>query len=356
MMNLLKSEKYISMLKGVHEQFPNWSAFDGKCIFLSGASGMIGSLLVDTLMLRNQSQPLGRKSKIIAVARNKPMMEERFAEWQDCNELCIISHDISEPFNIDMVHADYYIHAASTTHPIAYAREPINTMLANFLGAHNMLELASKEINSRFLLLSSVEIYGENCGNKTYFSEEDCGYLNCNTLRAGYPEAKRASESLCQAYIQQKEIDAVIVRLPRTYGPSLRMTDSKAIAQFIKNGVYGEDIVLKSAGNQLYSYAHVADAVIASLYVLLYGKTGEAYNVSDTTSDITLKELAEIVAQYAKTKVIYEQPEAEEQKGYSTATMALMNAKKLKQLGWTPKYTIEKGLYETLEILKEISV
>ena len=70
--------------------------------------------------------------------------------------------------------------------------------------------------------------------------------------------------------------------------------DSKAIAQFIRKAAAGEDIVLKSEGNQLYSYTYVVDAAVAALYLLLYGKSGEAYNVADENSEITLKDLAGI--------------------------------------------------------------
>lgn len=93
------------------------------------------------------------------------------------------------------------------------------------------------------------------------FDEDYCGFINCNTLRAGYPESKRCGEALCQAYIRQKGLDIVIPRLTRSYGPTMLMSDSKAVSQFIKKGLAGEDIVLKSKGNQYYSYTYVADAV-----------------------------------------------------------------------------------------------
>ena len=207
---------------------------------------------------------------------------------------------------------------------------------------------------SRFLLLSSVEIYGENRGDTRYFQEDYCGYLNCNTLRAGYPEGKRVSEAMCQAYRQQYGVETVILRLPRSYGPTMRMSDSKAIAQFIKKGVNRENIVLKSRGNQLYSYAYSADAVLGILWALLCGETGQAYNLGDSKSDITLKELAELIAKYVGTEVVFDLPDEQEQKGYSTATTALMDAGRLKELGWNARYDIHTGICETIDILHEL--
>ena len=104
----------------------------------------------------------------------------------------------------------------------------------------------------------------------------------------------------------------MIGRFSRVYGPTMGKDDSKAIAQFIRKAAAGEDIVLKSEGNQLYSYTYVVDAAVAALYLLLYGKSGEAYNVADENSEITLKELAGILAEAAGSRVVFELPDAVE--------------------------------------------
>lgn len=351
--NIILNERYKKVLEDICGEFPHWKKLSGKTILLSGASGMIGSFLVDTLMFLNQSNIRGERCKIIAIGRRKGDIAERFAPWLPSGELSIIEQDIREPLTITLPDIDYIIHAASTTHPRAYATEPINTILSNILGTKNLLDI-SRDKKSRFLLLSSVEVYGENRGDVDYFDESYCGYINCNTLRAGYPEGKRAGEALCQAYISEYGVDANIIRLSRIYGPTMRQTDSKALAQFIRNGVNAENIVLKSTGSQYYSYLHVADAVQAILWVLLCGNCGEAYNAADEKSDITLRELAELIADYVGTKVVFDLPDATERKGYSTATKALLDASKLKELGWRPCYDIYRGVHETINILREL--
>lgn len=172
--------------------------------------------------------------------------------------------------------------------------------------------------------------------------------------RPVYPEAKRVSEALCQAYIAQKGVDAVTIRLPRCYGPTMRMEDSKASSQFIKNALHRENIVLKSRGEQLYSYAHTADAVEGILWVLLRGETGEAYNLADRSSDIMLRGLAELAADHAGTKVIFDLPSETEKRGFSTASKALLDGTKLQKLGWSPHYDIAAGIRETIDILQEL--
>lgn len=353
-MDLIDVPQYLDSVRALQERFPYWDELDGKTLLLSGASGMIGSVLVDALMLRNQDLPQERRCRVIAVGRSREAMEKRFPRWLLCEELTILPHDVQQPFGELQGKLDYIVHAASNTHPLAYATEPIDTILANVLGTKNLLDLTARYAGSKFLLFSSVEVYGENRGDTEYFAEDYCGYLNCNTLRAGYPEAKRLSETLCQAYIEEKHVDAAILRLPRCYGPSMRWSDTKAIAQFIKKAVNGEDIVLKSEGTQRFSYVYAQDAVFGALYVLLRGETGEAYNLASKASDVCLKDLAQIVANCAGTKVVFDLPNEWEKKGYSTAQKALLNADKLCALGWSAAYDTQRGASETVEILRQI--
>ena len=196
--------------------------------------------------------------KVYALGRNEKKAKERFSEYWNDENFVFIECDINKEIpDINIKKIDYFIHAASNTHPVAYATEPISTIMTNIIGTKNMLESAIKHNASRFLFISSVEIYGENRGDVQYFSEEYCGYIDCNTLRAGYTESKRAGEALCQAYIAEKNIDIVIARLPRVYGPTMLMSDTKALSQFIKKGLLKENVVLKSEGNQQFSYLHM---------------------------------------------------------------------------------------------------
>lgn len=352
-MQFMKCESYLNMLRKLLADFLDWERFNGKIVLISGATGMLGSLLVDAVMLHNRDLAPEAQCKIIALGRNRASAEARFAAWGENRAFRFYQQDVSLPIRELGEIPDYLIHGASTTHPVAYATEPIGTIMTNILGTQNMLELAAQKRGSRMLLLSSVEVYGENRGDVPYFAEDYCGYLNCNTLRAGYPEGKRVSEALCQAYIAEKGADAVILRLSRSYGPTMKMSDTKALSQFIKKGLAGEDIVLKSAGNQFYSYAFASDAVLGMLYALTRGIKGEAYNLADSKSDITLKELAHLVADTAGTKVVFELPDERERAGYSTATRAVMDSNKLKNLGWSASYSIKDGIKSTMEMLKD---
>ena len=330
-----------------------WEKLFGKKILITGASGMIGTYVIDLLMKRNEL--FHQKVFVYALSRNSAKLEKKFSHFRGNRYLRFIEQDVSREFKIEDKQIDFIIHAASNTHPKEYAIDPVGTITTNVFGTYYLLEYAKGNRNCRLVLLSSVEIYGENRGDIEVFDEKYCGYIDCNTLRAGYPESKRLSEALLQAYIAKYQVNGNIVRLCRAYGPTVEKDDSKALSQFISNAVRGEDIVLKSDGGQLYSYIYVADAVNAILKVMLEGDCGEAYNVSDAASDVTLKEAAVYLASLSGRKVIYESPDSDERRGYSTVTKALLDSEKLRRLGWNAEYSIQDGLKRTITILRDIS-
>lgn len=346
-MELLNDSLYLEDLAGIAGLDLPWDKLKGKTVLVTGGAGMIGSCLIDAVMYKNAHDGLG--CSVIALGRDREKLHTRFSSYAENMGFRAICGDVNEPLDIPGS-IDYILHLASNTHPIAYATDPIGTITANIIGTQNMLELAAKN-SARFLFASSVEVYGEDRGDTEKFDESYCGYIDCNTMRAGYPESKRCGEALCQAYISQKGVDAVIARLPRVFGPTMQMSDSKAIAQFIKKAAAKEDIVLKSAGEQLYSYAYAADVVSGLLTVLLMGKRGEAYNIAGRDSAVTLKALAETAAEAAGRRVVFQPPDGVEIKGYSKATKAVLDGSKLMRLNWAPKYTVQAGLVRTVDIL-----
>lgn len=351
-MSLYSNEIYLEDVETVSGTNLPWEKLQNKSVLLSGATGLLGSFLIDVLMQKNSK---GLNCKVYALGRTQKKAEERFSKWWGDEHLIFLPYDVNKPFVRDDVNTvDYVLHLASNTHPMQYATDPIGTITTNIIGLQNMLEFAVTHHAARFAFTSSNEIYGENRGDVEMFDEAYCGYIDSNTLRAGYPESKRCGEALCQAYKTQKGLDVVIPRFTRSYGPTMLLTDTKAISQFIRKGIAGEDIVLKSAGTQNYSYTYMADAIYGLLTVVLCGENGEAYNIADEASNITLKDLAKIIADHAGKRVVFEIPDAVEATGYSKATKALLDGKKLKKLGWKPFYTIKDGIPRTMDILKSI--
>lgn len=334
----------------------NCSRFDGKRFFITGATGLVGKFIVAALLCHNEIN--NADIDITVVGRDQKKFQQRFWDVQELypnafRNVRFIMHDFNEPY-LEEIQADYVLHLASNTHPRSYATDPIGTEMANIFGTYYLLH-AMKNSGGRFFLASSGDVYGDNRSEKKMIDEDDCGYINCNTLRAGYIEGKRASEALCQAFKEKYGMDFVTGRLCRIYGITMQTEDSKAITQFIKKALSGEDIVLKSAGLQTFSYLSVYDVATAIFTILLDGCNGEAYNVADRDHYCSLNELAETIAGIAGVQVTHDIPDEIEQKGASTFQSVILNSEKLEALGWKAEYGIQAGIQNTLEALKSRS-
>jgi nucleoside-diphosphate-sugar epimerase len=325
----------ILQLKGIER-------LKGKVFLITGASGLIGTCLIDSLMKYNLENEGGISIYAVGRSRNKAAL--RFGRYFDSPYFHFVEQDVRSPFP-DEIKVDYILPLASNTHPLAYSQYPVETIEINVKGAENALKKAVS-CGATVLYPSSVEIYGN--GSEA-FTEDATGKLNLGNARACYTESKRAGEALCQSYIAEYGVDCKIARLSRIFGPGIQNDDSKASSQFMFKALAGEDIVLKSKGNQVFSYTYVADAVKAMLHILLYGSCGQAYNVAGF--EVKLSDFARECADFAGKSVVFDLPSEKEAKGYSVATKAVLSTEKIAGVGWRPDYSFKDSIERTLRIL-----
>ena len=324
---------------------PEVDQLKGKSFLITGATGLIGVCMVDALMIYNSQ---GADIQIYAVGRNREKAKSRLGEYEQDEHFHFIEQDVRQSLPED-IHVDVIIPLASNTHPLAYSQYPIETIEINVKGAEHALNKAL-DCGATVLYPSSVEVYG-NARGEDVFTEDYTGKLNLENARACYPESKRLSEALCLSYMAERGVDVKIARLSRAFGPTMLMSDTKASSQFILKALAGEDIILKSKGEQFFSYTYVADVVRSILYILLHGESGKAYNVANQDCNVKLKDFAGVCARWAGKEVVFDLPSEVEQKGYSVAMHAILENARLLSIGCQPLYPFDDAIIRTLNII-----
>lgn len=321
-----------------------------KTVLITGASGMIGTYFAYTLLRLNEIYNANINIKL--VVRNIEKLDTYIKEQ---NNIEIIVQDVVNQFNVEGP-VDYVIHAASPASPKIMSKFPVETNLANTLGTANTLKLAHEKNSEGYLFISSREIYGEPNDNQELFTEDGpLGQVNPLVPRNGYSEGKKAAENLCSAYKDEYDLNTKIVRLAHTYGPGMSIYDGRVQADFLKNVLNNENIVLKSDGSSVRTYTYISDAITAMFLVLL--KSNDiVYNISDENSKTSIRELAETLVSINPEKnleLIFDIPETA-QKGCSSFKNGILSSEKIrKELNWYPIYSIKDGFKRTIEHLED---
>lgn len=318
-------------------------------IMITGASGMVGSYFLYTLVKLNEDY--GANIKILPLIRNLNKLNQE-----------IIGKDYVFPIVQDVIDeiyydgdVDYIIHAAGPASPKIMREKPVETNFANTLGSANTLMFAKNHNASGYLFISSREIYGDPNENQKYFTEEGrLGFIDPLVPRNGYAEGKKAAENMCVGFKSEYGLNTKIVRLAHTYGPGMSVDDGRVQADFLKNVLNNENIVLKSDGSSVRTYTYIGDAVSAMFSVLL--KSNDiVYNIADERNEVSIKQLAEIMVRIYPEKglkLVFD-IENETNGGYAPFKFGILSTEKIKrELGWSAKYSVKEGFKRTLEYLK----
>ena len=255
-----------------------------------------------------------------------------------------VNHNVSEYINLDG-ELDYILHFASPASPIDYLELPIQTLKVGALGTHNALGLA-KAKNAVFLLASTSEVYGDPLVHPQ--PEEYWGNVNPIGPRGVYDEAKRFAEAITMAYHRTHGVNTKIVRIFNTYGPRMRIKDGRAIPNFLKQALTGEDLTVYGNGSQTRSFCFVSD-LVEGIYRLLMSEQHDPVNIGNP-NEMTIKQMADKILQATESKSkIVQVPLPEDDPKTRQPNITL--AKKL--LDWEPKVSLDEGLESTLKYFKE---
>jgi len=312
-----------------------WDTLRGRTVLVTGATGLIGGALASALSAADREFNLGLC--LIGHGRDKCKCE---ALAQRLGLEPIVG-DIRSPSVLAGATGgvDYMFHCAAITKSTDMLAAPVDVALTAADGTRNVLELALAKGCKGFVYLSSMEYYGQMGPGEVY--ESDLGHLDLSSPRSCYPESKRFCEMLCVAYSAQYGLPAKIARLAQTFGAGTPQDDTRVFAQFARSAMSGEDIELHTEGKSRGNYCYISDTVRGLLTILLKGKIGGAYNIANPAASVTIREMAELVANEAyggKIKVVVNVPDDIQKRGYAPDVGYTLNPDKLTALGWSPMY------------------
>lgn len=337
----------------------------GGSVLFTGAGGFLGYYTIWAIAHWNAQHPK-EKIKLTAVSRFRNGVPQWLTSLTRDGAITVQSRDVTkEPFLTGGPY-DYIIHAASFASPTMYRRYPIQTMTANVMGLYAILNELAKDSNSqktlkKLLYFSSSEVYGDPPAEWIPTPEHYRGNVSCTGPRACYDESKRFCETLCVNFFRAHGLPVVTVRPFNNYGPGMKITDGRVIADFAKNILSGEDIVMYSSGTPSRTFCYVADAIVGYMKAIAIGKPGEAYNIGVEGPEITVAKLADRMVTIGKKHFGYE---GSVRKAVSADREYLADnpqrrcpsiAKAIKELGYQPTVSLEEGLYRTLTWYKEVT-
>lgn len=330
-MNKVLEEDYKSIISDAG--IP-WGNLDNATVFVTGATGLIGKVLVHSLLYLSKHS--GPRVKVVAMARDLEKAREVFKGHMGDPALELYHGDVESPVHYPG-RVDYVIHGAGITSSMLMVEKPVDVIRTTAGGTLNILGFAREKRARRVAFLSSMEIYGIPSTDEKV-TESSYHYLDHLAARASYPEAKRLAETLCASFAAQYGLHASIARLTQTFGAGVEFGDGRAFADFARCVALGRNITLHTRGETKRSYLYTADAVRAVLYVLLKGEAGGAYNAANESTYCTILEMAATAAALGKdTRVRVEEGDI---KAFGYAPTLKMNlcTDKLQALGWGPKY------------------
>ena len=303
---------------------------------ITGGAGFIGSNLV--------SRIINEATKIIVVDNLITGSNENIKKFDKYENFVFHSHDIQNHFD-PQENIDFVIHLASCASPVAYSNHPINTLKSGSIGTINALGIARK-YGSKFLLSSTSEVYGDP--KVTPQPESYWGNVNPVGPRSMYDESKRFAEAATQAYISEYSLNAKIIRIFNTYGPSMKLNDGRVVTNFIVQALKNQDITIYGDGSQTRSFCYVDDTVAGLLLALNYDKP-EIFNIGND-NEITIKEFAEFIIEVtnSKSNLVYKNlPQDDPLQRKPDLT------KSSKILGYEPLVSLEEGILKTINWVKE---
>ncbi|PIC77118.1 dTDP-glucose 4,6-dehydratase [Sporosarcina sp. P19] len=239
----------------------------------------------------------------------------------------------------EKVQFDYVVHFAAESHVDRSITDPGIFVQTNVVGTQVLLE-ASKQIGiSKFVHVSTDEVYGELDFDPTTFFTEDTPIQP----NSPYSASKAASDLLVRSYHETYGLPINITRCSNNYGPY--HFPEKLIPLTISRVLNDQKVPVYGDGKNIRDWLHVLDHCIAIDLVLHEGVTGEVYNIGGHNEKTNLEVVKTIISTLGKSEDLIEfvKDRLGHDKRYA------IDPTKLEKLGWEPTYTFETGIAQTIQ-------
>ncbi|MGY5879389.1 MAG: SDR family NAD(P)-dependent oxidoreductase [Candidatus Thorarchaeota archaeon] len=304
-------------------------------IIVTGASGFIGSHLVDQLLMKG--------NKVIGIDNMRTGRKENLSEATKNDRFQLLTADIRDTnlSNIIEEDIDTVFHLAAISSVKESIENPIIVNDVNVNGTVNLLEMARKRNANRIVFSSSAAIYGDPEEMPVH---ED---FPPNPL-SPYAASKIAAEMYIRAYSKSYDMDATILRYFNVYGPRQAYSEySGVVSIFVNQAIAGNPIKIEGEGKQTRSFIHVTDVVRATqLAGEIKTAIGATINVSGP-SLVSILQLAQIMKKSideCQSEIVHVEPRV------GDVTDSIGNiGRAQKILGFSPEIPLERGLKETAE-------
>lgn len=348
-MNFKTNIEKIDTEEIVNSKYINWDFFKKSTILVTGATGLIGEQIVKSILLANEEK--NTSIKILALARNKKKIIDKFKNYKT-NNLEYIIQDITKPIRTRKK-IDYIIHTANGTSSREFIEKPVETIDSIIEGTKNVLNFAKEKRTKSIVYLSSMEVFGKtNFDRVEPLKENEYGYIDLYNTRSSYPEGKRLAETMCHSYAKEYNLPVKVARLVQTIGAGVDINDNRVFVQFARNIIEEKNIILKTNGSTIRSYCYITDAISGIFAILERGNNGECYNLENSETTCSIKEMAEMLCeQYPKSKLEF-QIDEQNKDGYLPTLKTVLDTSKLHNLNWSANITLKKMYERLIENLK----
>lgn len=315
---------------------------------ITGGCGFIGSHLAEALL--NQ----GHLVEVIDDL-STGSLENISAVLEKPNFSLVIDTILNSSLMEELVRRnDFVFHLAAVVGVKKVLDNPVDSILINVEGTHNILKSCSR-FQKKVLLASTSEIYGKN--ERVPFSEmADIIIGTTKKRRWSYACTKAIDEFLALAYYEEKNLPIIIVRLFNTVGPRQSARYGMVIPRFVKQALEGLPITVFGNGKQSRCFVHVKNVVEVFLQLIFQEQAwGEIFNLG-SQEEITMAELARLVKELSgsQSPIVFIPPEEVYQEGFEDMFRRVPDISKIKQLiNFTPTYSLQDIVSEVIHYYRK---